>query len=50
MKKNVMFIIFSQQILCSKLLFVVTSMKENNLSCEFKLELIIIYYKNIVDV
>jgi len=39
-----MFIIFSQQILCGKCLFVVTSGKKSNLSIRFKLELITIYY------
>ena len=43
-----MFIIFSQQILYGILLLVVTSGKKSNLSCEFKLELITIYYLGFV--
>ena len=44
--RNVMFIIFSQQILCNKLLLVITDekKKKSNFSSEFKLELITTYH------
>ena len=43
-KRNVMSIIFSQQILNDMLLLTVTSRQKSNLSCGFKLQPITTYY------
>ena len=44
LKRNVMFTIFLQQILSSRLLLVVISGQKSNLSNRFKLELITTYH------
>ena len=48
--RNVMFIIFSQQILCNKLLLAITDeKKKSNFSSEFKLELITTYHLKLLE-
>ena len=48
--RNVMFIIFSQQILCNKLLLAITDeKKKSNFINEFKLELITTYHLKLLE-